>query len=61
MSITQGTSSAGQEIAVTLSNGTILFVTSQNMTIKRSIAGVKWGKADIFNQLTLTNIRMQMS
>lgn len=45
LSVTQGTSAAGQEIAVTLSDGTILFIASQNMTVKRSIAGVKWGKS----------------
>jgi len=34
----------GQEIAVTLRDGTILFVSNQNMSVKRSIAGIKWGE-----------------
>ena len=57
LSVTQGTSAAGQEIALTLSNGTIMFIASQNMTVKRSIAGVKWGKSLLtFLCLELTSL-----
>lgn len=47
LSVTLTTAERGQEIAVTLRDGTILFIPNQSMAIKRSIAGIKWGMHDV--------------
>lgn len=48
MTLSPKSAERDQEIAITLRDGTILFVANQNMSIKRSIAGIKWGKSDSF-------------